>query len=409
MGKTVTAKNIREIRQKGIRSINRKHFHTPISQNYGNGHERREKMRRNISTALLVVAMMLVSTAAVYANGPQANNAVGAVYTLTNAADGNEVVFFDRDPKGILTNARSISTEGNGSGGGLDELASQGSVVLSEDQRWLLVVNAGSNEITVFRVLPDGLDMVNKVNSRGEFPVSLAVFHDLVYVLNAKGSPNISGFYLSHTGQLMPLDDSTRSLGGGAFSQVAFSPTGSWLVVTDRGDSEILVYGVNKNGLPSMDPVTSASSGAGPFGVIFDQRGHLLVVEVNSTAVSSYNILSTGDLEVISPSVSNGQSASCWIAGNRRGDVFTANTGEQNISAYKLTVGNGEISLVDQTAASGNRPIDMAVTVDGRFLYALDPADGAIDMFQIRPNGSLTDLGQANGGLAIFAQGIAVR
>ncbi len=409
MEKTVIATKIREIRQKGIRRINRKHFHAPISQNYGNGHERREKMRRNISTALLVVATMLVSTAAVYANGPQANNAIGAVYTMTNAADGNEVVFFDRDPKGILTNARSISTEGNGSGGGLDELASQGSVVLSEDQRWLLAVNAGSNEITVFRVLPDGLDTIDKVNSGGEFPVSLTVFHDLVYVLNAKGSPNISGFYLSHTGQLIPLDDSSRSLGGGAFSQVAFSPMGSRLVVTDRGDSEILVYGMDRNGLPSMSPVTSGSSGLAPFGVIFDQRGHLMVVEAESNAVSSYNILPSGSLQVISPSVANGQAASCWIAGNRRGDVFTANTGMQNISAYKLRVGSGEISLVDPTAASGNRPIDMAVTVDGRFLYALDPADGSIDMFQIKPNGSLTDLGQADGGLAIFAQGIAVR
>jgi 6-phosphogluconolactonase len=366
-------------------------------------------MSRNTLATIFGAAMMLIWTAVVYAKGPQANDVVGTAYTMTNAAEGNEVVYFDRDSKGILTNARSISTEGYGSGGGLDELASQGSVVLSEDHRWLLVTNAGSNEISVFRVLPEGLSLVDKIDSGGVFPASLTIFHDLVYVLNAKGSPNISGFYLSHTGQLIPLDDSTRSLGGGAFSQVEFSPTGIWLVVTDRGDSEILVFGVDKNGLPSMDPVTSSSSGAGPFGAIFDQRGHLLVVEAGSNSVSTYNILPTGDLQVISPSVANGQSASCWIAGNQRGDVFSANTGNQNISAYQLTAGNGEISLLDQTAGAGNRPIDMAVTADGRFLYALDPADGAIDMFQIKPNGSLTDLGQAIAGLAIFAQGIAAR
>lgn len=353
--------------------------------------------------------MLLISTVAVYANGPQAKDVVGAVYTMTNAAEGNQVVYFDRDSKGILTNARFISTGGYGSGGGLDELTSQGSVVLSKDKRWLLAANAGSNEISVFRVVPDGLNLVDKVDSGGLFPVSLTVFHDLVYVLNAQGSPNISGFYLSYTGQLIPLDNSTRSLGGGAFSQVEFSPTGVWLIVTDRGDNEILVYGVDKNGLPSMDPVTSSSSGSAPFGVSFDQRGHLLVVEAGSNAVSSYNISPTGTLQVISPSVANGQSASCWIAGNRRGDVFTANTGNQNISAYQLTAGNGEISLLDQTAGVGNRPIDIAVTVNGRFLYALDPADGAIDMFRIKPNGSLTDLGKASAGLAIFAQGIAVR
>lgn len=366
-------------------------------------------MSRNILAIVLGVAVMLLWPVAAYTDGPQANNVVGAVYTMTNAAEGNEVVYFDRDSKGILTNARSISTEGYGSGGGLDELASQGSVVLSEDHRWLLVANAGSNEISVFQVLPGGLSLVDKTDSEGVFPVSLTIFHDLVYVLNAKGSPNISGFYLSHTGQLIHLDNSIRSLGSGAFSQVKFSPTGVRLVVTDRGDSEILVYGVDKSGLPSMDAVTSSSSGAGPFGAIFDRRGHLLVVEAGSNAVSSYNISSTGALQVISSSVANGQSASCWITGNQRGDIFTANTGNQNISAYQLMAGSGEISLLDQTAGAGNRPIDMAVTVDGRFLYALDPADGAIDMFQIKPNGHLIDLGKAGAGLDIFAQGTAAR
>jgi 6-phosphogluconolactonase len=366
-------------------------------------------MSRNILATILGVTAMLILAAPVYASGPQSKDVVGAVYTMTNAAQGNDVVYFDRDSEGMLTNARSISTEGSGSGGGLDELTSQGSVVLSEDHRWLLVANAGSNEISVFRVLPEGLSLVDKVDSGGVFPVSVTIFHDLVYVLNAKGSPNIAGFYLSHTGQLMPLDDSTRTLGGGAFSQVAFSPTGMWLVVTDRGDNEILVFGVDKYGLPSMDPVTSSSSGAGPFGVIFDQRGHLLVVEAGSNAISSYTIQPTGDLNVISASVANSQSASCWIAANQRGEVFSANTGNQNISAYQLKAGSGEVLLLDQTAAEGNRPIDMAVTTDGRFLYALDPADGAIDMFQIKSNGSLTDLGQAGAGVAIFAQGIAAR
>ncbi|MEJ2697333.1 MAG: beta-propeller fold lactonase family protein [Candidatus Sulfobium sp.] len=366
-------------------------------------------MSRKIFTAVLVVVITLISAAAALAKSPLANDVAGAVYTMTNSDTNNEVVFFDRDSKGILTNARSISTQGTGSGGGLDQLASQGAVVLSEDHRWLLVVNAGSNEVSVFRVLPQGLDLVDKVDSGGLLPVSLTVFHDLVYVLNAGTSPNITGFYLSHAGQLLPLEDSTRSLGDGGFSQVKFSPAGTWLVVTDRANNQILVFGVGLDGLPALSPVSSASSGAGPFGVIFDERGHLLVVEVGSNAISSYNILASGALETISPSVGNGQNASCWIAGNRRGDVYSANTGSHNISAYGLAAGNGQVSLVDETAGFGNTPIDMTITVDGRFLYALDPANGGIDTFQIKPGGGLIGLGLADGGLAIFAQGIAAR
>jgi 6-phosphogluconolactonase (cycloisomerase 2 family) len=237
--------------------------------------------------------------------------------------------------------------------------------------------------------------------------VSLTVFHDLVYVLNA-GTPNITGFYLSHRGHLIPLDHSTRSLSGG-FAQVGFDPEGETLVVTDKADSKILVYSVSDDGLPGMHPVTSPSNGVTPFGFIFDQWGHLLVVEVGSDAVSSYNILHDDTLHVLSPSVPNGQKAACWIAGNERGYIFTANPGSGTISNYKLKDRKGDLALLNGKAGVGSSPLDLAIAADGRFLYALDPASGGIDMFQIEPDGSLTHLGTAAGGLSMFAQGIAAR
>lgn len=329
----------------------------------------------------------------------------GAVYTMTNAADGNEIVYFDRDAEGILTEAGSVSTGGSGSGGLLDPLGSQGSLILS--QRWLLAVNAGSDEISVFRVLPDGLALVDKVDSGGDFPVSLTIFHDLVYVLNA-GSPNITGFYMSHTGELTPLANSTRSLGSGAFAQVGFDPQGRMLVVTDRGEDEILVFSVGRDGLPSPTPVTSPSNGLVPFGFIFTQQGHLLVSEAGSGAVSSYSILSDGTLQVITPSAANAQAATCWIAGNRR-HAFTANTGSGTLSAYRVKAGKGNVVLDEGVAGMGNLNIDLAITIDGRFLYALNAGNGTIGMFRITSKGTLIDLGMIDGGLSIFAQGIAAR
>jgi 6-phosphogluconolactonase len=366
-------------------------------------------MKTKISAIVLAAAMVLMSAVAVFAEGQHANDVVGAVYAMTNAPDNNEVVMFDRDAEGILTLTGAVSTGGSGSGGGLDQLGSQGSLVLSDDHRWLLAVNAGSNEISVFRVKGDGLDLVGKFDSGGEFPLSLSVFHDLVYVLNAGTAPNITGFHLNHRGRLVPLDDSTRLLGIGGFAQVGFDPRGSMLVVTDRDENEILVYSVGGRGLPSVNPVTSMSNGLAPFGFIFDQWGNLLVSEAGSGAVSTYKILRNGQLRMISPSVANDQAATCWIAGNMRGNIFTANTGSQTISSYKLLSRKGTLALLDATAGFGNRPIDITVTVDGRFLYALDPADGAIDMFQINRAGSLTSLGAVAGGLSIFAQGIAAR
>ena len=365
-------------------------------------------MNRKILVAFLSAALLMVFAAAGFAKSWDDRDAAGAVYTMTNDAAGNEVVIFNRGHNGVLTKTDSISTGGTGSGGGLDALASQGALVLSEDHRWLLAVNAGSNEVSVLRVLPEGLKLVDKVDSGGEFPVSVTIFHDLVYVLNAGMSPNITGFYLSYRGNLIPRAGSTRALGTGGFAQVGFEPRGETLVVTDRAD-RILVYPLDRNGLPAMNPVISTSNGSAPFAFIFDRRGHLLVVEAGSNAVSTYNILDNGTLQVISPSVANGQIAACWIVGNSRGYVFTANPGTSSISSYKLRHGNGMISLLDGVAGIGNAPLDLAISVNGRFLYALDPANGGIDMYRIERDGSLTDLGTVAGELSIFAQGIAAR
>jgi 6-phosphogluconolactonase (cycloisomerase 2 family) len=335
----------------------------------------------------------------------------GAVYAMTNAAGGNEIIIFDRKANGELTEVGTIATDGDGSGGGLDPLGSQGSLVLSQDHRWLLAVNAGSDEISVFKVLPEGLSLVDVVGSGGDFPVSVTIYHDLVYVLNAS-TPNITAFTLSFAGELTPVANSTRSLGSGAFAQVGFDPQGNNLVVTDKGEREILVFSLESDGTPSAAPVTTASSGVAPFGFIFDRRGHLLVSEAGSGAASSYRILPDDTLEVISASVPNGEAATCWIAGNKRGDIFTSNTASGSVSAYKLLAGNGRLLLRDPTASvAPSSPIDIAITADGRFLYALDPGAGSVHMFRIDRDGGLTDLDAITpvAGLSIFANGIAAR
>ncbi|HXP40655.1 MAG TPA: hypothetical protein VN833_10300, partial [Candidatus Acidoferrales bacterium] len=56
-----------------------------------------------------------------------------AVFVMTNNADANQVVAFQRDPNGTLENPHSYGTDGRGSGGTVDPLASQGSLTLSTD------------------------------------------------------------------------------------------------------------------------------------------------------------------------------------------------------------------------------------------------------------------------------------
>ena len=342
----------------------------------------------------------------------------GAAYTMTNAAADNQIVVFSRDADGLLTKTGAVSTGGKGAGSGVDSLGSQGSLVLTGggadrnsgyQGEWLLAVNAGSNDISLFKVERDGIELKDRIGSGGTFPVSLTVSGDRVYVLNGGAPANISGFKLDDNGHLTYLPKSARLLGTGAFGQVAYDQRGENLIVTDKADNKLLVYSVNKNGLPATTPVSSPSSGNVPFGVTFDKHDHLLVVEAGSNAVSSYSILNDGSLQPITVSAANGQAATCWIVVNQRGDVVTANPGTHSLSAFHVDAATGQVSLLNGTAGSGNAPLDVDVSENGRFVYAVDPKNGGVDMFKIEHDGSLTGLGSVDGGLPLFAQGMAVR
>lgn len=74
----------------------------------------------------------------------------GAVFVMTNAADGNQVVSYNRAANGTLTEFQQFDTGGRGSGGNSDPLGSQGSLLLSQDDSMLFAVNAGSGDISVF-------------------------------------------------------------------------------------------------------------------------------------------------------------------------------------------------------------------------------------------------------------------
>jgi 6-phosphogluconolactonase (cycloisomerase 2 family) len=184
---------------------------------------------------------------------------------------------------------------------------------------------------------------------------------------------------------------------------------GTQLVVTDRAENEILVYNT-RSLIPSANPVTNPSNGPTPFSFIFDNRDRLLVVEVNDNngAVTSYRVGSDGSLDVISGSVTSGQAAACWIAGNNRGDMYTTNPASSSISAYGETP-KGEVRLRDATAAIGAPTLDAGLSINGQFLYALNPAAGGVEMYRVNNDGGLISLGLAPGGLAVYAQGLAAR
>jgi 6-phosphogluconolactonase len=360
---------------------------------------KRLEYAKHLGTRMFLIAVFLLPLIAAFATPALADKeqeVQPVVYTMTNAASGNEIVVINHSDDGSPS-LTMVPTGGLGSGAGL---GSQGSVILSENRRWLFAVNAGSNQISVFAVRGTALKLTDVVDSGGMMPISLTVHGNTVYVLNAGGSGNISGFRLRNNGTLSPLAGSTQPLSNGGAgaspqpAQVSFHAAGNLLVVT--ATNLIDTYEVNKKGITGP-PVTHPSSGMTPFGFAFDQRDHLIVSEAfggapNASAMSSY--LVDGDaFELISPSVGTTQTAACWVVISKDGNyAYDTNTGSDSISSFQIG-SDGSLTLLDpQAGLTGDAPIDMALTHDGTILFALAGAGGLVSAFQVESDGSLVHL-----------------
>lgn len=358
---------------------------------------------KRITLALGLVMMMLVAVTAAVG----APSSAGTVYTLSNAPAGNAVLAYSRAADGTLTPQGSFPTGGTGTGGGL---GSQGAVILSDDRHELFAVNAASDSISWFAVRSGGLELKATVPSGGFHPISLTAHDKVLYVLNAGAPANITGFSTDHDA-LAPIAGSTRPLGVGASgpAEVAFSPDGNTLVVTEKGSSSIDTYAVGHDGIAST-PAAFASAGATPFGFDFDKHGNVLVSNASASA-SSYAVGDGGRLSVVSAAVATHQAAPCWLVASKNGRfAYTANAGSGSISGF--SVGHdGSLTLLDPSGVSastgaGSHPLDESVTNDGRYLYNLTDGLHALSAFRIAEDGSLSPAGTL-AGLPVGAAGLA--
>ncbi|SDM34656.1 6-phosphogluconolactonase, cycloisomerase 2 family [Catalinimonas alkaloidigena] len=334
-----------------------------------------------------------------HGQGPAAN----VVFVSTNQPSGNAIMVYKREKDGTLMPHGSYPTGGKGIDGGL---GSQGALVMHDGR--LFVVNAGSNEVSVFEIDGYELTLVERVASGGMMPTSLTVHNDLLYVMNAGGEGNLTGFRVRDDGTLKFIPSSTRYFsndGTGpapAPAQIEFSPNGRTLVATERATNYLLTFSVLPLGTLGNRQI-SMSSGQTPFGFAFNTDDQLVVSEAfggaeNASALSSYRIKPNGTLATLSGSVGTDQTAACWVAiTDDHRYAYTTNTGSGNLTGYKIA-STGELGRLSASGNDGDtgldsRPIDLALSRSSKFLYALN-AEGSISGFAVQMDGSLASLGK---------------
>ncbi len=342
----------------------------------------------------------------------------GFVYVMSDQDTGNSVTVFNRATDGGLTKGGTFPTGGLGAGNSIDSqndsLTSQGALELSDDRRFLFAVDPGSDEVSVFAINGDKLELADRVSSRGIRPISVTSHGNLLYVVNHDGHPNVAGFTVGDDGKLTALAGEPTPLESDNAdpAQVGFTSDGTQLVVTEKGTDVIDVFSIDANGHAGF-PRKNSSSGRIPFGFTFATvvGRDLLIVSELSNAASSYRIEKDGSLTVVSGSVSTEEQGACWVVTNSVADprfAYVSNAVSGSVSGYRIDP-TGTLSLLNRDGHTGitrdsHAALDSAVSSDGRFLYIItagfnELSDQAvpsnkmtISVFRIEADGNLDTL-----------------
>jgi 6-phosphogluconolactonase (cycloisomerase 2 family) len=358
---------------------------------------------------------------------------VGVAYSETNGVPNNAVIVYNRMSDGTLEQREVVPTGGSGERapqpgceppGGCPILDTQGEVIVTRDGEFVFAVNAGSNSVSVFRETHRGLKLVDVEPSNGDFPNSVTVHKNVLYVLNSH-SNSIAGFKFDWRGDLRPISNSVRPLSAPASApgltprQIGFDKTGKVLAVTllTPLPGSIDTFVLDRNDRPGTANPNTPTTPL-PFGFEFDNRNNLVMSQVSAPPelglpgnTATYDLdRRTGDLTPIDTETSAGV-APCWVVVTNDGrHTFVVNTGggppgpqfAATIARYRLHWWKSDLTflgLTPENNAEGDEfaRTDEALSRDSRFLYVLKPGifapNSQIDMYRVERDGNLTFIG----------------
>ncbi|MGH3693168.1 MAG: lactonase family protein [Pseudonocardiaceae bacterium] len=319
------------------------------------------------------------------------------LFVQTNNPAGNQILAYDRADTGALALVQAIDTGGDGGvQTTIDPLDSQGSLIYDNPHRQLIAVNAGSNTVSVLSLDANRLRLRQVLGSGGSFPVSVTVYGELLYVLNAHETGSISGFRLTGD-RYSPIEGSTRSLeltpvpgptlSANSPGQVGFTPDGRQLLITTKLNGGLIdVFSVDTDGRPSENFVANFSQTQVPFGFTFDNYGRLAVTDAATSSLSTYTVNPDGTVVLIASQTDDGQ-AMCWVT-QARGNLYVSDTGTSNLTGFRIDEAGKPTVFTKVDTNSG--PIDLVATSNGQFLYVQTGGTGGVDGFSINPDGTLT-------------------
>jgi 6-phosphogluconolactonase (cycloisomerase 2 family) len=359
------------------------------------------------------------------------------VYVISNDYhdNANAVLAYRRKPDGSLAPlpGSPFFTHGAGLANPKQVLGPDDTddpLVISDDGRFLLAVNGGSNTVAVFSINPDGSLVPvpgSPFPSGGQTPCSVAVNGRFVYVANKAfdplhvitRQPNYTTFEVDDAGRLLSVPNGTIDAPSGSSpSQVLLSndrrflfatdflafmlpteePTGTLLSFEVQGDRGLLPA----SGAPYVVP----TGDGGALGLATNPASDrtLYVGFPVAGAFGVYDIdPATGVLNFVTQVA--GGPATCWLRTNWNGSrLYTLNSGKNAVGVYNTESPQAPTAINTLTLKDSQNSGDFALgfSPDGGTLYVVsqnvDTTFGAnnnwLHVLKVAADGTLTEPGE---------------
>lgn len=320
-------------------------------------------------------------------------SAVSAVYLESNASEANEVAFLlqEKDSSGL----RLVGTYETG-GTGYPEINGNQSHALASDGKHLFVTNAGDDTVSAFSIGPSGkLSLIERAPSLGRHPVSLAVVHDSLIVLNqgsvdanAPSNATVQRFKITKRGTLVPLSGQYTYLAVDVPVDVVGIRSAEFFSVALGGGNRIETFRLLGDGTIArvgvQDGIFSPLGGA--MGRLNPKKQAFTIADEIMPGLVSFNVKQHGrsaDLhQIIRPYLQD----PCWAVSNANGSmVWSSAFATRALSLFRW-LGNGALSFVsDLTDNEGPGGLDVAVNDKNTVLYWLRGDDVVDDTIPTRP------------------------
>ena len=325
--------------------------------------------------------------------------AAPAAQVYVSGSTGHNISPFSVGANGSLT---PISCPGSNCTAGAAPIG----VAMSPNGQFLYASSFTPSKVSVFAVAANGsLTPVSCSGSScntGAGPYGIAVTPNGQYLYTANlTASTVSAFSIDANGTLTPVScPGTNCNTGSQPYGVAVSPNGQYLYTANRSSNSVSVFSIGANG--SLTPVSCATctTGSQPDGLAITPSGQFLYVANRSGAsVSPFSINANGTLTPIScpgSGCSTGTNGAFSLAVSPSGQFVytTIRNAAAKVAAFSINA-NGSLSQIScpgSNCTTGTNPGGVAVTPDGKFLYASVFSTSLALPFSIGSGGSLTPI-----------------